>query len=508
MKNKNICIFNFSRLLVIVCIFLTVSCKEEAWDDHYDQQDSRLEKSILTVLSENPEYSTFVTYLEQTGYSSQLQTSQAFTVWAPTNAAFAEVSSTILNNPDLLKELIGNHVSSFSYNTSSNPDVLVKMFNNKYVQFINANGTSTFGGLNLKDKDMLTANGVLHTINEVLLVSPNIWGYLNNNASEFPSLMEFLTQYNETIFDEQNSVKTGTNSLGQSVYDSIFIPSNTFFKTIGDLSSEERRYTFIGLTEPAYTGIYDTFKDFYNYPVADSIKANTDRTIFSNLNFLGTAEEINDLSGTPIYTTTGGLVTLDPSSITENVALSNGNVFVVNQLNYDPKSLIYKNIRYEIENAERRTIGDIVALTIQKKFSTSSSGLFYNTVSLDQNPNAGSTNNYFEIAFTNVLSASYTLHLKFVPVGASKKTKLRFEFSYTDANKNKVVKQIPAIEVGNQEDGVIQIGDVFDIPVYINKEVNNNYSVKLKVFVDVSEPELILYDRRFGIDYAELKPVE
>ncbi|MFB9056173.1 fasciclin domain-containing protein [Mariniflexile ostreae] len=506
MKNKNKHVYNFSRLLVVVCIFFTVSCKEEAWDEHYDQQDERLEKSIFTVLSENPEYSTFVGYLEQTGYSSQLKTSQAFTVWAPTNAGFSEVSSEVLNDPDLLKELIGNHISSFSYNTSSNPEALVKMFNNKYIEFNNTTGGSTFGGLNLIEKDILASNGVVHTINEVLEVSPNIWGYLNDNASEFPSLLTFFSQYNETVFDQQNSVKVGTNSLGQAVYDSIFVPSNTFFKTIGDLSSEEQRYSFVGLTEPAYTGIYNRFKEYYNYPIEDSIKANTNRTIFSNLNFIGL--DADNLSGAPVYTTKGSLVTLNPSDITENVSLSNGNVFVVNELNYNPEDVIYKAIRYEVENSERRTIGDVLALNVQKKFSTSASGQFYNIVSLDQNPNAAQTNNYFEIAFTNVLSARYKLNLKFVPVGASKQTKLRFEFSYTDADKNKVVHQIPFVVVGNQEDNVVQIGDTYTIPVYINQEENNDFAVKLKVFVDVSEPELILYDRRFGIDYAELVPVE
>ncbi|ALJ04733.1 hypothetical protein APS56_06155 [Pseudalgibacter alginicilyticus] len=456
-------------------------------------------------MSENSEYSIFVTLLEQTGYKSQLQTSQAFTVWAPNNAAFAQVSSAILNDPDALKELIGNHISLFSYNTSSNQETLVKMFNDKYIEFINTSGISTFGGINLATKDILTSNGILHTINEVLEVSPNIWGYLNTNASEYPSLMAFLTQFNETVFDEGGSVKIGTNSLGQSVYDSVFVSSNSYFKTIGDLSSEERRYSFIGLTEQAYTGIYDTFKDYYYYPVADSIKANTDRTIFSNLNF--PAVDIDDLNGN-LVTTTGNSVNLDPNAITENLALSNGNVFVVDELNYDPKNVIYKEVFYEIENTDRRTIGNATALTVQKRFNRTSSGQFYSVVNLNQNPDAGETNNYFEISFSNVLSASYTLHLKFVPIGASKNTNLKFQLSYTDENKNTIVDDIPSVVINNQEDGEIQIGGTYDIPVFINEQKANSYFVKLKIFVDVSESQLILFDRTFGLDYAKLVPTE
>ncbi|MDO5971335.1 fasciclin domain-containing protein [Flavivirga aquimarina] len=505
MKNRNNCILNFSRLLVIACLILCFSCKEEAWDDHYEQLDSRLENNIISILSEDPEYTTFVQLLEQTGYKSQLETSQAFTVWAPSNAALEQVSDNILNDPDLLKNLIGNHISLFSYNTTSNEQTFVKMFNNKYVEFINTNDDSSFGDVDLVEKDILASNGIIHTIDDVLEVNQNIWEYLNNNSAQFPSLMTFLSQFNEIVFDEENSIKTGTNSLGQTVYDSIFKLSNTYFKVIGDLNSEEKRYSFIGLTEPAYTGIYDVFKDYYQHPIADTIQVNTDRTIFSNLNFL--AVDLNDLDGTPISTTTGNEVILD-NTIAEDVALSNGNIFVVNTLDYNPKDVIYKPVKYEIEDSERRTIGNLSDLTIQKKFNITASGRFINDVNLAVNPDASESNNYFEIAFSNVLSASYTLHLKFAPIGASQQTKLKFELSYVDENNDIIVNQIPPIIVNNLEENLIQIGDTYTFPVYINQENDNNYYVKLKVFVDVSESELILYDRRFGIDYAELIPIE
>ena len=107
-----------------------------------------------------------------------------------------------------------------------------------------------------------------------------------------------------------------------------------------------------------------------------------------------------------------------------------------------------------------------------------------------------------------MLSASYNIQLRFTPVGASQETKLRFEFSYTDADKNVIVHEIGPLIVSNLEDGVIPIGDTYDIPVFINEEVDNEYFVKLKVIVDVSEPELLLYDRKFGLDFIVLTPVE
>ncbi|XMO85330.1 fasciclin domain-containing protein [Algibacter sp. AS12] len=515
MNNKNNFIATLSRTLAIVLILFAFSCKEEALEEHYEQLDDRLETSILETLSSDSDYSTFLQLIKQTGYEHLLSSSQAFTVWAPNNEALSMVSSTILNDDVALTALIGNHISRFTYNSTisyneelQDNSVLVKMFNNKYVEFSNAGGQVTFGDVAVQDADILTTNGVLHKMSDVLTVSPNIWSYLNDNANDFPELITYFEQFNKISFDEENSVSLGQNSLGQTVYDSVFSITNTRFSTIGDLSSEESRFTFLGLTDAAYTGVYDSFKDFYQFPVEDSVKTNTNRTIFNNLNFFPIVE-LEDLDGiTTNRNTAGNNVIIDPASVTENFSLSNGNLFVVNELNYDPKNVMYKPIRYEIENPERRTIGNLSEFSVVQDFDETASGRFTNTVNLLANPDNNDSNNYVEVAFTNVLSASYKINVKFSRVGASKKTKLKFELSYVDASKQTVVHEIDAIDVSNLEEGVVTIGDIYDIPVFVNNEIDNDYFVKLKVIVDVIDAELILYDRKFGLDYVELTPVE
>lgn len=507
MNNKHNFIFNLGRTLAVLVIFVAFSCKEDALDDHYGQEDSRLESSILEVLSNDTNYSNFATLIKQAGFEELLNSSQAFTVWAPSNEALGLVSADVLNNPEALAELMGNHISRFSYNSNvGDKAVLVKMLNDKYIEFTNSDGQIKFGDVEVLEGDILTGNGILHKMGSVLSVKPNIWGYLNDNQDQFPIMMEYYSQFNEIIFDEARSVVKGKNTLGQNVYDSIFRPSNTQFKTIGDLSSEEERFSFIGLKDDAYTGIYNRFKEFYKYPVEDSVKSNTDRIIFSNLNFPAVA--FDDLDGSLMPNTVGNEVMLEAGAITEDQALSNGNIFIVDNLNYDAKNVIYKPIRYEIEDTKRRKIGSLSDFTIAQKFQDIASGKFTNTISLLENPNADNSNNYFEIAFSNVLSASYNINLKFTPVGAAQDVKLKFEFSYVDADKNTQVFEIDPIVVSNLEEGIVPIGGTYDIPVYINEEINNEYFVKLKVYIDVSEPELLLYDRKFGLDYAELTPVE
>jgi hypothetical protein len=87
---------------------------------------------------------------------------------------------------------------------------------------------------------------------------------------------------------------------------------------------------------------------------------------------------------------------------------------------------------------------------------------------------------------------------------------LKFEFAYRGANYRLVKNEIPAIVVNKEENGIIQLGDgeTYDLAWYVDESEDNFFVVKLKVIVDVSEAELLLYDRKFGIDYIELIPAE
>ncbi|WP_139955806.1 fasciclin domain-containing protein [Flavicella sediminum] len=506
MKNRNKYAFIFSHTVAVILLLLTSGCSENSWDDHYKQIDERLEVNLLEVLSQDSELTKFVALLKQTELDKLLAYSQAYTVWAPSNAAIDALPAETLNDPELLKRLLENHISKFSYSSNIiEESVLVKMLNDKYIAFAKSGTEVSFGGVAILEKDVLASNGVLHKVNGILNVSPNIWGYLNENETEFITMMTYLNQFNETVFDEANSVKIGSNSLGQAVYDSLYVSSNTHFNVVGNLNSEEERFTTIGISDMAYTASYNMLKDYYQYPVEDSVKNNTDKAIFNNFNFPAILPA--DLGGV-ITTTTGNSVMLAPENIVEDIPLSNGNLLVVSDLGFDAKDVIFKPVRYEVENPERRVIGSLTDLTIKKKYNVNASGEFINTVDLLENPNGNNSNNYFEIAFPNVLSAAYTVNIKFHPIGASQDTKLKFEFSYKDLSGTTIKHEIPSMVISNLLEDVMQIGDTYTIPVYVNNAQSNSYFVKLKVIVDISEPELLLYDRKFGIDYVELIPAE
>lgn len=509
-KHMKIKIYNHKLVyffITIIGLSLGVIACEEEIDDHYTQSDEALEDDLETIIAADEDLSTFYGYLQETGYDSLLSYAQAYTVWAPTNDVFSAVSADTLNDADLLYELIGNHISLYSY-TSSDVDedgILVKMFNDKYIQNTTEDGEFYFDNIVVTEGDILSNNGVLHKIGGVATVKSNIWKYLESKADEFPALVEYISQFESVVFDPEESTVIGQNTLGEDVYDSVWVTTNTYFDQVGDLDSEEDRYTFVALSDDVYATAYETYKDYYYHPIEDTTIANVQSTVYRNIVF---DELSDDYFGSAVYNTLWNNVTIYEGSVSDDISLSNGNVLVVNNFDFEPEDLIYKSIRYELENSERRSVGDNDALTISKQYDISASGLFVNKVQLDENPDGSESNNYFEVEFSYVLSADYNVYIKFADIGATQKCKLKFEFSYTDADGNTVTNEIESMDVAPDEEGLIQIGDTYSNPVYVNDDEDNDYIVKLKVYMDVSEAELLLYDRQVGIDYIELVPVE
>lgn len=503
MKN----ILKYNPIIIALIVFTTlVSCKDD-WDDHYEQIDVRLESDILTALSKDADYSSFLTYLKETHTDSLLMASQSYTVWAPNNEAFELIPTEVLNDPEMLKLLMENHIGRNTYTSESFEDiVLVKMFNGKYLDFRKTGGSITFGGVETLESDILTSNGVIHKIKNTIPVRDNIWSYLTDNETLFPYQISYLEQFNQIAFDEDASTPISTNTLGQTVYDSVFKQSNSFFDVIGDLNDEEKRFSFIGLTDEVYNKLYGNLEGYFAHKVQDSTKLAVDRVIFKNINF-SLIDPIT-LDGVEIdTTTTGNEVVINPPISTDE--FSNGNVFSVNEYNLDPKEIFYKPSRYEIENTVRREIGSTVDLSIQSNFKENASGRFTNTISLLNDPDSNNTNNFFQVEFTNVYAAAYNVKVKFSPVANDdESTKVKFELEYNELDGTTVTEEIEPIIVAPDEESDIQIGGDYVFNAFVDESVENIYSVKLKVIVDVSNAELALYNRRFGIDYVELVPVE
>lgn len=487
--------------------FLFESCKD-TWDDHYLKEDANISETLLDNLKEESDLSIFIDLLKETGYDTILLHPQAYTVFAPVNDAFSGFSQDTLDNPVILKVLIGNHICRFSYSTTdASANLRLKMLNGKYEEFFKAGSSLKFGESDLIDENFLSKNGILHKINRVVSVKQNIWDYMEK-SERFPLMMNYLKSFDIQVFDEFNSVPIGRNTLGQTIYDSVFVGSSTYFNKVGNLNAEEEQYTFLGLPDETYNRVFDVFKDYYAFPFPDTIIDNVNRTVFNNLVFPVVSK--NDITGSYLTNTSGEQLIIDKTMISEDIRLSNGYMFIMDDLGFDPNVMIYKPVRYEVEDPTRRSQAHATQIAIKKIYDPSASGNFVNEIFLDRVHNANQTNNWVEVKFANVLSQKYEIFVKFAPTSATLPTKLwfRLEYSNFDETASSTIVDISPIIISNMENNRIKIGDNYDFPVYVNNLPNNPFKVTFRIYIEITDAELVLYGRKFGVDYIELVPVQ
>jgi uncharacterized surface protein with fasciclin (FAS1) repeats len=136
------------------------------------------QKDIAQVAASSPQFSTLVSLLKKAGLVGALEKGN-YTVFAPTNAAFAKLPKSTLaavgKNPALLKKVLTYHVVK-----GKAPAAKVVTLNGKSVKTlegqsvkISIRGGKVYlnGSTQVTKTDVKASNGVIHVINRVLIPS-------------------------------------------------------------------------------------------------------------------------------------------------------------------------------------------------------------------------------------------------------------------------------------------------------------------------------------------------
>jgi uncharacterized surface protein with fasciclin (FAS1) repeats len=122
------------------------------------------------------QFKTLVSLVKKAGLASTLSGKGPFTVFAPTDAAFAKVPKSTLdalaNDKAALKSVLLYHVASGKVTASK----VVKLKSAKTLQGQSlkirvSNGKVFVGGARVTTPDVMASNGVIHVINKVLIPS-------------------------------------------------------------------------------------------------------------------------------------------------------------------------------------------------------------------------------------------------------------------------------------------------------------------------------------------------
>lgn len=219
--------------LLALIAFVGISCSND------DNDDSQQSQTIVSIAKTNPNLSSFVAALEKADLSTTLNSSGSFTVFAPTNTAFAAFLSA-KGYADLnavptaaLKEILLNHVLITKVKSSEITTGYVKtqakgsastsntlsMYLEKGTG-VDINGGKTNGGATVTTADIEASNGIIHIVDGVIGL-PTVVNHAIANKN-FTTLVAALSYNSASGFV---GILSGTASSPFTV----FAPTNTAF---------------------------------------------------------------------------------------------------------------------------------------------------------------------------------------------------------------------------------------------------------------------------------------
>lgn len=266
--------YKINRMLLGVTLSLLTFSACSDWDDHYDTTGNNSGVSLWEAISSNSSLSNFAKVVKATGYDAALESSQVFTVFAPSNDNFSEAQADSLiqlynaqkaenikdKDNQAIKEFVQNHIALYNHSVATNGSDSIVMMNGKYISLT----PTTFGGENIITSNQLEKNGILFTLNNKVNYTPNIYEYLKSDP-DLDSIASFFYEYNKYEFDASKSV-AGEIVNGETVYlDSVANLENKLFNEVGKLNDEDSTYWMVTPTNKVWSELIDKTTNYYNY---------------------------------------------------------------------------------------------------------------------------------------------------------------------------------------------------------------------------------------------------
>ena len=139
-----------------------------------DNDDAPATATVVGVVEATADLSTLVTAIDAAGLETTLDRDGPFTVFAPTNAAFEALPDGVLDallleeNRTALVDVIAYHVLSGTFTSDQLTDSQRPTFEGSTVA-VTTEGGLKVNGARVVEADLEAANGVVHTIDAVLV---------------------------------------------------------------------------------------------------------------------------------------------------------------------------------------------------------------------------------------------------------------------------------------------------------------------------------------------------
>lgn len=174
------------HILLIAAVVAMTSCKKQAEETSVAQpeavlagqsgvQDDESQKNIVQTAIASPQHKTLVAALKAASYVDALSNAGPFTVFAPTDEAFAKLPEGTVEdllkpeNKDKLQNILEYHVYvGVIHESMVNGSMTLNEVNGKNVTLTNEGGKFKVNGANVL-ATAETSNGIIYVIDQVLL---------------------------------------------------------------------------------------------------------------------------------------------------------------------------------------------------------------------------------------------------------------------------------------------------------------------------------------------------
>jgi uncharacterized surface protein with fasciclin (FAS1) repeats len=159
-------------LLALPLAFALGACNDD--DDPMAMEE---ESNIVMTAEDAGVFNTLLAALDAANLTSALEGTGPFTVFAPTDDAFAAIDAEVLNdliaNPDLLARVLTYHVVSGVFTSTDVAGLSsAPTLNGKDVSLSFDGTTVMVDGATVIGADVRASNGIIHVIDQVLLPEP------------------------------------------------------------------------------------------------------------------------------------------------------------------------------------------------------------------------------------------------------------------------------------------------------------------------------------------------
>ena len=236
---------------------LNVACSELKNDSHYDSTETPINnaelKTVNNMTSEDymasrSDMSSMRELFASEGVFDELhQKGQLSTMLVVTDDHFSKPTENV-------RFITRSHISDMSVSPANlhHGDRLM-MWHGKYVN-VSMDELGLEGNIidhlkfnNAAVKEVIkTSNGYIYVIDEMIATPTSLRDYIDNLGDDYSVFKEMVNASGGKVFDRANSKAIGINAEGNTVYDSVFIYTNTFFENQGfDMNSESLTATML-----------------------------------------------------------------------------------------------------------------------------------------------------------------------------------------------------------------------------------------------------------------------